>query len=140
MSVEYFAAPDDEAAAAVLGPGPEGTFESLQYGNFDGITALAEWDSILTGRDLGDLSDAEVPRIVADDEGGTSIVAASSELQAALAAADRPALARAAARWVELQEEDAEEYDVELFSELLCELADLARAAGDGKTVYCWMG
>ena len=136
--IEFFTAPDDVAAASIVEGGPEGIFETVQYGNFDAMTALAEWDSILTGRELDVLISADVPRVVVGDD-GPFIFAASAELQAALAEADPVTLPQVADRWIELQGEDAHRYDGELFGEMLQELASLARTAGHGHGLYCWM-
>ncbi|MFF7209419.1 hypothetical protein ACFZAU_02650 [Streptomyces sp. NPDC008238] len=59
--VEFFVAPGDETAAAVVVGGPGGAFESLKYGNFDAEEALIEWEGIVTGRSFGELVDAGVP-------------------------------------------------------------------------------
>jgi len=61
-------------------------------------------------------------------------------LARALAVADRPTLAAAAERWVADQSAEGIELDAELFTEVLDELAGLARtAAGSGGAVYCWV-
>ena len=92
----------------------------------------------LVSLDLTGTVAADVPRVVVGDD-GPFIFAASAELQAALAEADPVALAQAADRWIELQAEDAPKYDGELFSEMLQELAGLARTADHGDGLYCWM-
>ena len=61
--------------------------------------------------------------------------------RAALAAADEEQLAEAAARWVELSADDGEEIHPEFASDMLSEVASLARAAAHrGHRLYYWWG
>lgn len=134
--VEFFIAPDDQAAAAILEGGPDGTFETFAVGNFDAITAIEEWDRILTGRATEDLERDDVTRIIAGD--APFVIAPSTELQAALIAADRDELAATALQWIE--QEELHGYYPELFADILNELALLASTARkEGHALYCWM-
>jgi len=132
--VEFFIAPGDDAAAAVADHGPDGVNEVARYGNFDPVTTTGEWESSfgITGDDG--------PRIIAGD-GRPLVLAVSASLQAALAAADEEHLAEAAARWVELSAGDGEEIHPEFASDLLSEIASLARTATHrGHRLYYWWG
>lgn len=134
--VEFFTAPDDQSAATILEGGPDGMFETFTVGNFDAITAIEEWDRILTGRTTEELERDDVSRIIAGD--APFVIAASGELQAALIAAGRDELAATALRWIE--QEELHGYDPELFADILNELALLAGTAREkGHALYCWM-
>lgn len=135
--MEFFIAPDDQAATTVLEGGPDGTFETMTVGNFDAISAIEGWDRILTGRTAEDLERDDVPHIVVGD--APFVIAVSTALQAALIAADRDDLATTALQWIQ-QEELHGYYDPELFTEILGELAGLAGTARqEGHALYCWM-
>ena len=134
--VKFFMASDDQAAAAVLKGGPDGTLETLSFGNFDAISAIEEWDRLLTGRTAQELERDGVPRIIAGE--APFVIAASAALQHALAAANREDLASTALQWIE--QEELRGYDPELFTDILIELASLAITADHkGLTLYCWM-
>lgn len=134
--VEFFIAPDDQAAATILEGGPDGTFETFTVGNFDAITAIEEWDRILTGRTAEELERDDVPRIIAGE--APVVIAASTALQAALITSDRDELAVTALQWIE--EEELHGSDPELFTDILNELAALASTARQkGHALYCWM-
>ncbi|XUL86384.1 hypothetical protein ACQ86D_06475 [Streptomyces galilaeus] len=98
--IRFFLAPDRAAAAVVVEGGPDGVFELLTYGNFDAEEALAEWESIFTGRSFEELVAADEPEVVADpgDGEGPVILAASRVLQDALAAADEHRLVEVSQR------------------------------------------
>jgi hypothetical protein len=133
--VKFFMAPDDQAAAAVLERGPDGTFETVTAGNFDAISAIGEWDHILTGRTVEELDRDGVPRIIAGE--APFVIAASTALRHALITADHDGLATATHRWIEQEELD---YDPALFTDILTELASLARNADQHEHIlYCWM-
>ncbi|MEW2484734.1 hypothetical protein [Streptomyces sp. NPDC048411] len=139
--IKFFAAPDDEAAAAVVERGPDGVFESLVFGNFDIEEAMIEWESPFTGRRFEDLVAADEPRVVADprDGEGPLVLVASAPLQDALATADQPRLAEVSELWVRERAVEGETFDPELATELLDELANLARTAGGRDArLYCW--
>jgi hypothetical protein len=132
--VEFFIAPDDDAAAAVAGHGPDGVTEVARYGNFDPVTTMGEWESSFgIARDDG-------PRIIAGD-GRPLVLAVSASLQAALAAADEEQLAEAATRWAELPADNGEEIHREFANDMLSEIASLARTATHRRhRLYYWWG
>jgi len=134
--IEFFLAPDDTAAAGVAENGPDGTFESATYGNFDIWSTLLEWESILTSRSLEELTGG--PHVVAGSGGLPVVVVAPGDLTRALAGADGHLLGTAAERWVELREEEGETIDGELARELVGEVAALAAGAvRTGRSLYC---
>jgi hypothetical protein len=132
--VEFFIAPDDDAAAAAGGHGPDGVTEVARYGNFDPVTTMDQWES-----SFGIAGD-DGPRIIAGD-GRPLVLAVPASLQAALAAADEEQLAEAATRWAGLPAGDGEEIHPELASDMLSQIASLARtAAHRGHRLYYWWG
>jgi hypothetical protein len=64
--MEFFIAPDDEAAALVKGFGTGGAFESLPGGSYDPADAVVEWESLFTGASSPALVQSGEPRIVAE--------------------------------------------------------------------------
>jgi len=131
--VEFFIAPGVDAAAAVADHGPDGVNEVARYGNFDPVTTTGEWES-----SFGIVRD-DGPRIIAGD-GRPLVLAVSASLQAALAAADEEQLAEAAARWAGLSA-DGEEIHPEFASDMLSQIASLARTATHrGHRLYYWWG
>ena len=133
--IQFFVAPDDEAAATMVDGDPEHTFESVTYGNFDADLALLEWDSLLTGRAFDDLLLASASGVITDEDDGALIVAASVELQEALAGASEAELERVARRWADERAAEGEIIDPELAGEILTELARLARTTEH--RLYC---
>ena len=131
--VEFFIAPDDDAAATAVGHGPDGD-EVAEYGNFSPGIAMDEWASA-----FGIVGD-DGSRTLAQD-GGSFVSAAPAGLQAALAAANQEQVSVAAVRWAELRADDGEEIDPEFASDILSEMASLARTATErGHRLYCWEG
>jgi hypothetical protein len=132
--VEFFIAPGDDAATVVPGHGPDGVNEVARYGNFDPVTTVGEWES-----SFGIVRD-DGPRIIARD-GRPLVLAVSANLQAALAAANEEQLAEAATRWAELSVGDGEEIHPEFATDMLSEIASLARTATHrGHRLYYWWG
>ena len=136
--IEFFVAPDDEAAATVVDGGPDKTFESVTFGNFDADMALLEWDSLLTGRSFDDVLLASASGVITDEDDGALIVAASPELQEALSDADPAELDRVAQRWVADRAAEGEDIDPELAGEILTEVARLAQTPEH--RLYCRVG
>ncbi|WP_214326513.1 hypothetical protein [Nonomuraea sediminis] len=101
--IEFFTAPDAVTAAAALHGGPDaiGEYDALRYGNFDVLSALVEWESILTGDNHPDYARAfDALAIVAQvDDTRNMVIAIPPKLQAALATAEPAALPGAALRW-----------------------------------------
>lgn len=132
--VGFFIAPADDAAAAIADYGLDGMYEAAQYGNFSPGIAMDVWESAFG------IVRGEGPRTVADD-GSSFVFAASASLQAALVGANDEQLAEAAARWSELRADDGEEIHPEFASDILSEMASLARTATErGHRLYCWWG
>jgi hypothetical protein len=132
--VEFFIAPGDDVAAAVADHGPDAVNEVARYGNFDPVTTTGEWES-----SFGIAGD-DGPRIIAGD-GRPLVLAVPASLQAALAAADEEQVAEAATRWVELSADDGEEIYPEFASDMLSQIASLARTATHrGHRLYYWWG
>ncbi|MFE5141162.1 hypothetical protein ACFRDV_26380 [Streptomyces fagopyri] len=100
--VKFFVTPTHQGAAAVVVGGPNGSFESLSYRDFDVEEALIEWECIFTGRSSDEVVAADVPGVVADpDDGeGLMVLAISEALQDALAAAGQPRLVEVGRMWV----------------------------------------
>jgi hypothetical protein len=74
-------------------------------------------------------------------DGASFVSAAPAGLQAALAAANQEQLTEAAVRWAELRADDGDEIDPEFASDILGEMASLARTATErGHRLYCWEG
>ncbi|MET8152445.1 hypothetical protein ACIBSW_09975 [Actinoplanes sp. NPDC049668] len=137
--IKFFVAPDDAAAAALAVDGPGADLEPAVYGNFDVISTLEEWESVLTGRDLEELIDSGGADVVSGDD-EPLVLLVPPALTGALAGADAHALAAAAGRWIALRAEEGETIDEELAEEILGELAALSsRAAKTGGSLYCWI-
>ncbi|MEU8659334.1 hypothetical protein [Actinoplanes philippinensis] len=125
--IEFFLAADRETAAAAVEAGPGG--DALTYGNFDVLLSIEEWESLLTGREPGDV---EGPEELGDD--GVYVLIFPAALTEALAGD----VAGVAGRWLELRAEDGEEIDEELGAEIVAEVAALAvRARRNGELLCC---
>jgi hypothetical protein len=132
--VEFFIAPDDDAAAAVADHGPDEVNEVARYGNFDPVTTMGEWES-----SFGIAGDGG-SRIIAGD-GRPLVLAVPASLQAALAAADEEQLAEAATRWAGRPAHDGEEIHPDFASGMLGQIASLARTATHrSHRLYYWWG
>ncbi|MFJ3723204.1 hypothetical protein ACIPYQ_11605 [Streptomyces sp. NPDC090045] len=139
--VKFFVAPDDAAAALVVGAGPGRTVESLSFGNFDSEEAVVEWECLFSGCGFEELLEAGEPRIVAgeDDDGG-SVFALSTRLVDALAEAEPPRLHEVAAEWARQRTEDGEAIECDVAAEMLGSLGALARGMDtQGHGLYCWV-
>ncbi|WP_433360981.1 hypothetical protein ACQPZX_27660 [Actinoplanes sp. CA-142083] len=132
--IEFFVAPDDDAAADVLEDGPSDEYETASYGNFDVFSTIEEWEQIFTGGDTGG------GEVVAGDDDEPLVLLLPSALTAALAAASRDQLADVTDQWLDLRAEEGEEIDEALAAELVSEVAGLAtEAARAGASLYCWV-
>ncbi|GID91105.1 hypothetical protein ACFQFC_38180 [Amorphoplanes digitatis] len=137
--ISFFVAGDDAAAASVAVGGPGADLEPAEYGNFDVISTIEEWESVLTGRDLDELIVSGGADVVSGDD-EPLVLLVPSTLTGALAAADAPTLAEAAERWIALRAEEGETIDEELAQDLLGELAALStKAERTGGSLYCWI-
>jgi hypothetical protein len=137
--IEFFIAPDDASAAGIEDRGPIGAFESVEYGNFDAVEAMVEWEAIFTGQSFEALVSAGEPRMISEGDGPLVFVA-SAALQGALADATPDRLTEVGELWIEVRAEDGEPFDPEMVDGLLGDLADLARTARTrDHSLYCWM-
>jgi hypothetical protein len=135
--IRFFVAADDEAAEAQVDGGPDADHESVTYGNFDADLALLEWDSLLTGRSFDDVLAASASAVIADEDDGAQVVAASVELQQALSRASAAELDRAARQWAADRAAEGEPIDPELATEILGAVGRLART--EEQRLYCWI-
>ncbi|MFF5900623.1 hypothetical protein ACFY8O_32525 [Streptomyces argenteolus] len=138
--VEFFAAPDDAAAARLLRTGPRRACESLSFGNFDPEEAVIEWECLLAGGDFDELAEAGEPRLVAgQEEDGCLVFALSNRLSAAFARAEQSDLRAAAAGWSSRRAKEGDVIEREIASVILGDLAALVSSARrQGHGVYCW--
>jgi hypothetical protein len=139
---DYFSAPDDEAALAVLrtegGPTRTG-HDPVCLRGVDPVLALVRLEAALTG--CGHEEAGARPRsgqVLSDPEDGPPfVVAVTDTLREALAHAREDDLARAAARWQASGEPPG--LTTETASGALTALSTLARRAHDrGHRLYCW--
>lgn len=139
--MKFFVAPDDAAAARVVGGGPGLAFESVSFGNFDSEGAAVEWECLFFGDDFEELLEGGEPRIVAgEDDDGCIVFALSARLVDALAEAEPFRLLEVAAEWTRQRAEDGEEINPDVAAEVLGSLGTLARGVGaHGHGVYCWV-
>ncbi len=137
---DYFAAPDDAAAATAIDNGPDGLFDTLST-KVDCVVLLGELEHLLGGRSFDDqLDDPRADGLVSDrDEGDVQVLTISRVTQDVLASAsdaDLPAVAR---EWAQAEEfgGDAEPAELETLARDLCALARRANDGGLG--MYCWV-
>ena len=142
---DYFVAPSDEVAAAVLASGPADVpgLPVLQMKGMEPIVIMGSLEAILTGRDFDEVCDN--PRqglmLVYEADGGTSVTALTDELRDALASSDENRLRAAGAELAATEEVAAADgEDVEAVVDGVLELAALARTARErGEGMYCWL-
>jgi hypothetical protein len=140
---DYFAAADDDAAAAVLGldAGPTSApgYDTVSLPGIEPMVTMLTLEELLTGRAEDDVT--ENPRqgeVVADGPDGAMVVAITADLQAALAAADDERLRQVAIDWADTEELDGSNPDD--LNGALIDLADLARTAAErNQALYCWL-
>jgi hypothetical protein len=141
--IEFFAAPDDAAAAAVhaRGPGPSLTTVSGTGTYIDADDAVITWENLLTCRARPNMATCEEPRMVADYvNDGSAVFALSDELVAKLTEADSLRLQEIAEAWLAEVLRDGAEIDLDAALGILLGVAELAReAARSGDRVYCWV-
>jgi hypothetical protein len=142
--IKFFIAPDDEAAAGVPRSGTARGLETVEFGNFDPVGMLDDWETAFLARDAGEIAEGGRPMVgggardVPADGGGV-LIAMSPDLAADLAEADEARLTEVRARWIQLQSLEGEELDPVWAAELLADIAGLAaRASERGHGVYCW--
>jgi len=142
--VKFFIAADDAAAAGVPRSDPAGGPDSLNYGDFDPVGMLDDWQAAFLARDADELAEGKGPAISGGSRnvpvnGVGVLLAVSPDLTAGLAQAGPARLAEVSARWIRLQSLDGAELDPGLAARLLADIGALAaRASARGQRVYCW--
>jgi hypothetical protein len=134
---DYFAAPSDEAAAAVIMDGPE-QFPVVETTWLDAAVVMGKLEELLTGRPYDEV--AEDPRCAEDlavAHGGELLVLTVTDgLRDALASVDE--LGGVAADWARIEE--LRGIDAGLLEDVLGQLKALAAAAvQNGERLYCWV-
>ncbi len=141
---DYFSAPDDQAAVAVLptgeGPGQAG-FDTVGLKNIDPVVAMARLEAILTGCAYEEARALpRAGRLLSDPEDEAAfVVSVTDTLTATLASASPEDIARCAGPWSrtgELRELGISAEDTAGALEALAGLA--RRARGSGRRLYCW--
>src|SRR4051794_3457437 len=108
---DYFSAPSDEAAVAMLkvpggpsaapAPGPP----VLELKNIEPVVTLQTLEELLTGRSTEDVTgNPRQGNMLQFDPDGAAVVSVTAELQQALAAGDADTLRSVAQRWAETEE------------------------------------
>ncbi|WP_394159508.1 hypothetical protein [Galactobacter valiniphilus] len=134
----YFAANDDQAAAAAIdGESFPDTSLVLDAG-VDPIVELGTLESILSGRPYEEVEDDPRSGHLLADGGECWVVSLTDGAATALAAAQAPRCAEAAIAWSHTEElEGANPADL---AEVIGGLSGLAtHAAARGWKLYCWM-
>jgi hypothetical protein len=140
---DYFAAPTDAAAAAVIDRpgGPAATYPTVADTGIDPEVQCGTLEELLTGRSYDEIS--EDPRWgepIAAQGGGERLVQRLTDgLLDALAGADAARLAEVAVPWAET-EEFWGQGDPEVLAGVLVSLSALVRDARvRGESVYCYV-
>lgn len=147
MLCDYFAAPSDEVAAAVIdmeaGPAfaADSALEALEFTGVDPAVQMGTLEALLTGVPYDQVIRA--PRqgdaVAVRNEGEEVVVTLTESLQAALATADAGRLAEVARDWSQTAEFWGAA-DLEWLTERLGALSALARnASRRGDRLYCWL-
>jgi hypothetical protein len=141
---DYFAAPSDEVAAAVIGTGPTVAVADpdlvLESSGIEPSVQMATLEELLTGRPYDSIVDdpRSAALLASADDDACLVLTLTDELQAALAGADPQRLLEVAGPWSRT-EEFWGRGEPELLADFLGELAALARrAAARGHRLYCW--
>jgi hypothetical protein len=145
--IRFFIAADDMAAASTPLTGPPDVPESevVEFGNFDPLGMLDDWEMAFLARDAGEIAEGgrpeagsgarNLPAIIGDD---SVLTAVAPDLLAALAEAGEARLEEACARWLQLLALDDTELDAVHAREILTGIAALAvHATERGHGVYC---
>ncbi|QKW23020.1 hypothetical protein HUT16_31565 [Kitasatospora sp. NA04385] len=142
---DYFSAPDDPAAVALLdtfgGPGPAG-FDTVALKGIDPVVVIARLEAVLTGCTYREArARPRSGRSLADPDACDSafVVALTDTLAEALAALPSDALPHLAERWSAAEELRQSGTDAATAADALHHLAALARRARTtGHRLYCW--
>ncbi|HEX6501413.1 MAG TPA: hypothetical protein VF054_20635 [Micromonosporaceae bacterium] len=145
MITDYFSAPSDEAAAAVIDGGPSGTpgtgFRTIALNGIEPVVQTGTMEELLTGVDYETVAaNPRQGRVVAvRDSGEGLVIALTDELRAALVQASEGELREVAGRWARTEEFRGQS-DPAALAEVLGELASLARdAQARDEHLYCWV-
>lgn len=142
---DYFSAPSDEAAVAMLEvpggpaaappPGPP----VLELKNIEPVVNLQTLEELLTGRPAEEVTrNPRQGNILEFDPAGAAVVSVTVELQQALATSDADTLRAVAQRWAETDELIGSDPDD--LTDVLLQLAQLAYDANArGHALYCWL-
>ncbi|WP_031079776.1 hypothetical protein [Streptomyces sp. NRRL S-118] len=141
---DYFSAPDDQAAVAVLGtPGGPGQAELdvVFLKNIDPVVAMAQLEAVMTGCSYEEAG--ERPRsgqlLSEPEDGPPFVVSLTDTLIDALATASADDLVRCAEAWSMTDELRQVGITGEATADVLEALAGLAqRARVSGWRLYCW--
>lgn len=142
---DYFAAPSDADAVAVLTSGPRAAAQTgapitgiVDSFRVEPLVQLATLEEILGGRTFDDQLAAGQQPIATAESGEAWVVAVSDVLVAGLTEATGDELAAAVEPWAGTDEMHGAE--PALVHEMVTELARLARHARQhGLRVYCWL-
>ncbi len=140
--MEFFAAPDDTAAASVLRTGTVRGFASFTVGNLDPEEALVAWECLLTGGGFEDPVGAGEPRVVAEaDHGEHVVLALSPRLAAALTGTEHSRLCEVAVAWAGQRAAEGAIIDADVARAIVGDPAVLvAGAERRDEGVYCRAG
>lgn len=136
--VKFFVAAR-EGAVDALALGPDSSFRTLSFGNFDAEEALLDWEAHLAGVSFESLVDGDFPEVIAEDDEGASVFLLSDDLMDSLAAASDSEINELALWWVAEKSADGIEIELPVASLILKSLVDLIREEREpGQHVYCW--
>ena len=136
---DYFAAPDDAAAGAVIDEGPAGIFDTVTT-KIDCVVELAYVEELLGGRSVDEqLDDPRTGGLVEQrDEGQRLVLTVSHAMQVALASAPDAELPQIACEWAQAEEFGGGADPADLES-VLRDLRTLAQTATERTLgLYCW--
>jgi hypothetical protein len=141
--IEFFAAPNDAAAAAVRNGGPAARYTVVAANDMYlyADDAVIAWQNLLAGRPGVYLSEQDDLHMVADYlNDGSAVFALPDDLVVSLTEASPRRLREVAEAWVPAVVADGSEIDVETAAVLISEVAELGRAAvGTRNRLYCWV-
>ncbi|MBE1580842.1 hypothetical protein ACFORH_26305 [Amycolatopsis roodepoortensis] len=139
---DYFAAPDDDAAATTIdlvGGPDEASFPTVALKGVDPFVQLGTLESLLTGVDYETVIGRAIEPVAMADGGARLVVALTGELTAALSDADEARLNEVAEPWSRTEEFGGQADPADLAT-MLTGLAELARTATTrGDRLYCWV-
>ncbi|MFI7122439.1 hypothetical protein [Amycolatopsis sp. NPDC049868] len=144
MSVlfDYFAAPDNDAAAATIdlvGGPADASLPTVSLKGVDPFVQLGTLESLLTGVGYETIIERDIAPVAMADGGARLVVSLTEELSAALSDADEARLREVAEPWSRTDEFGGQADPADLATMLtgLAELARTARTRGD--RLYCWV-